>query len=165
MFMCILWHCVVSTVLVLKLFTRFMEGTDSMSLIGAISVDRCMPIRAPCPFSGITSYGRVWGIGRVSASKAWSVSLYSTSNFLPSSFSPECLGASLPLRQPSMTVLFVHLTCLLTHCVKPTTLTPSSCQVMLINPFPALRMLHDATGRACHIRFFCDVVCCLTSSV
>ena len=158
--MCTLWHCVASTFLVLKLFAKFMEGADSMSLIGANSVDRCMKIRAPCPFSGVTSYGRVWRIGRVSENEAWCVSLYSTSfYFCPSSsFSSECLGVSLPLRQPSTTVLFVHPTCLLTHCVKPTTLMPSSCQVMLISPFPALRMLHDAIGRACPICFFCDVV-------
>ena len=45
MFTCVLRLYVVSKALVLKRFANFMEGADSVRLIGAISVDSCAEIR------------------------------------------------------------------------------------------------------------------------
>ena len=43
--MCVLQHKVDSTILVLKLFTNFTEGADSMKQVGMILVNRCAEIR------------------------------------------------------------------------------------------------------------------------
>ena len=43
--MCVLQYKVDSTILVLKLFTNFTEGADSMKQVGMISVNRCAEIR------------------------------------------------------------------------------------------------------------------------